>query len=44
MEKDKRLMEAYGTPVQKLMEHPLPKTQEKISHMDIARWSILKPD
>ena len=28
-------MEAYGTPVQKLMEHPLPKTQEKTLHMDV---------
>ena len=25
-------------------KHPLPKTQEKILHMDIARWSILKAD
>ena len=23
-------------------KHPLPKTQEKILHMDITRWSILK--
>ena len=24
--------------------HPLPTTQEKTLHMDITRWSILKPD
>ena len=25
-------------------KHPLPTTQEKILHMDISRWSILKSD
>ena len=25
-------------------KHPLPTTQEKILHMDINRWSILKSD
>ena len=25
-------------------KHPLPKTQEKILHMDITRWSALKSD
>ena len=25
-------------------KHPLPTTQEKILHMDITRWSILKSD
>ena len=25
-------------------KHPLPKTQEKTLHMDITRWSTLKPD
>ena len=25
-------------------KHPLPTTQEKTLHMDITRWSTLKPD
>ena len=25
-------------------KHPLPTTEEKTLHMDITRWSILKPD
>ena len=25
-------------------KHPLPITQEQTLHMDITRWSILKPD
>ena len=25
-------------------KHPLPTTQEKTLHMDVTRWSILKPD
>ena len=25
-------------------KHPLPTTQEKTLHMDIGRWSVLKPD
>ena len=25
-------------------KHPLPTTQEKTLHMDVNRWSTLKPD
>ena len=30
--------------LQDLLEHPLPKTQEKALHMDSTRWSISKSD
>ena len=35
-------VEGFYEHLQDLLEHPLPKTQEKALHMDSTRWSISK--
>ena len=37
-------VEQFYEDLQDLLEHPLPKTQEKALHMDSTRWSISKSD